>query len=546
MPVENEPRLAGHRLQAKYCASLKSIAAALQPYPFLREGMDRLEGVATNVVQPFNVAVFGRMKTGKSSLINALIGRKLAITGVEEATATINRLTYADGEQLKIFTVHWKDDVPQSFPMEELQHDWNGTGEEVLNRVSRTSWLDLYSDAPVLRDIHIIDTPGTGSTAQEHEDTAQQFISGQEADALVYVFSPVGRETDEDSLSAFRKGCLPGSSPYSSVAVLHKWDHIYWDNGGNWEDIQAKAERLHDAMRGLVADVLPVSAPLGLIAKCAGHEFWRKVIDVLTSFGTEDELVRTLGRDTKWDKDPEQQSLRHQAMTMGLPWSSFQILLRHLYRNKPESPVQASLRIRELSGMTVFEELLDRQFFKQSAVIRQRQTRARAQKELRHIYDQIDAFLKGQQGDLDMMKRLEGEVSSPDLTAWIERKRFSLMNDCRILKEQWKNIDRLVLQIGNERDRDDHILELIRWLDEVPNFFTSDQRLFLKRILKTLGEQSSGELNLLYDKEAFTSLFKQVAALCALPDNRIRNYAEHLRSCLMQVAATLNGYHHTL
>ena len=416
----------------------------------------------------------------------------------------------------------------------------------MLNRVSRTSWLDLYSDAPVLRDIHIIDTPGTGSTAQEHEDTAQQFISGQEADALVYVFSPVGRETDEDALAAFRKGCLPGSSPYNSVAVLHKWDHIYWDNGGNWEDIKSKAERLHDVMQGLVADVLPVSAPLALVAKCADDEFWRKVIAVLASFGTEDELVRALSRDTKWDRDPEQQSLRHQAMTMGLPWSSFQILLRHIYRTKPESSIRACLLIRELSGMTVFEELLDRQFFKQSTVIRQRQTRARAQKELRHIYNQIDAFLQGQQGDLDMMKRLEEEVSSSDLAAWLERKRFSVMNDCKILKEQWKNIDRLVLQTGNERDRDDHILELIRWLDEVPHFFTSDQRLFLKKILETLGEQSSEDLNLLSDKDNFTSLFKQVAALCTLPDNRIRNYAEHLRSCLMQVAATLNESHHAL
>ena len=68
----------------------------------------------------------------------------------------------------------------------------------------------------------------------------------------------------------------------------------------------------------------------------------------------------------------------------------------------------------------------------------------------------------------------------------------------------------------------------------------------MKRILETLGEQSSKDLNLLSDKDNFTSLFKQVAALCTLPDNRIRNYAEHLRSCLMQVAATLNESHHAL
>ncbi len=541
MSVENEPRLEGHRLQAQYCATLRSIAAALRPYPFLREGMEGLNSIASNAVEPFNVAVFGRMKTGKSTLINALIGRHLAITGVEEATATINRLTYADGEQLKTFTVHWKDSAPQSFPVEELRRDWNGTGSDVLDRVSRTSWLELYSEAAVLRDIHIIDTPGTGSTALEHEDVAQQFIAGQEADALVYVFSPVGRETDEEALSAFRKGCLPGSSPYNSVAVLHKWDHIYWNNGGSWEDIQAKAQRLREAMCGMVADVIPLSAPLALVTKCAEDQFWRDAIAVLGSFTSEDELTRTLSRDTKWDRTPERQSLRKQATAMELPWSSFQILLRHLYRNRPESPQKACQQIRELSGMAVFEELLDRQFFKQAAIIRQRQTRARAQKILRMIYDRIDEFLTVQQSDLAVMEKLEAEVASPDLVAWLERKQFSVKTDCSVLKKQWETIDRIVLQIEDERDRDDHILELVRWLDEEPVFFTSDQRKFLKKILGTLGirEKESERQLLLSDRNAFAVLFKQVAELCFLPDHNIRQHSEHLRNCLIQ-AVTLS------
>ena len=162
-------------------------------HPFLRKEENELRAVADSLQSPFNIAVFGRMKTGKSSLINALIGKQLAITGVEEATATINRISYANGEQLNQFTVHWQDCPPENYPIDKLQSDWNGKSQEVLERVSRAAWLELYSDAPALRNIQITDTPGTGSNAAEHERIANQFINGQEADALLYVFAPVGR-----------------------------------------------------------------------------------------------------------------------------------------------------------------------------------------------------------------------------------------------------------------------------------------------------------------------------------------------------------------
>lgn len=530
MSTENEPNLEGHRLQTEYYTWLRSLASALRPYPFLREGEEGLTHVADNGIEPFSLAVFGRMKTGKSTLINALTGRRLAITGVEEATATINRLTYADGALLNSFTVHWKDDRPQSFPLDDLQRDWSGTGKDVLERVSRCSWLELYSDTPILKDIHIIDTPGTGSTAQEHEDAARQFISGQETDALVYVFSPVGRETDEEALLAFRKGCLPGSSPYNSVAVLHKWDHIYWNNGGNWDDIKGKANRLHEAMKSMVATVIPVSGPLALAVKCAPENFWDKCLELLNHFDTEDSLTRELSRDTKWDRTPRQQELRQEASLHGLPWSSFQILIRHLYRERPESSACAKLLIWALSGMDELEKLLDRSFFKQAAVIRQRQTRAKVQKILRSIYDKIDSTLKEQQDDLRIIERLEQAVeSAPELAAWLSRKEYALRGNHDKLITWWKEIDKKVIQASQEHDINDHALEIIRWLDSTPGLFSQEQTPFLRTILSSpLSAHSTEETQILV-------LLRRTAELCFEPNKKTRQYAEWLRDYLIQV-----------
>ena len=522
-------QLQAHRIHIEYCDALRRLAQIMQPYSFLRKEVAELETVALGVLQPFNVAMFGRMKTGKSSLINALIGKQLAITGVEEATATINRLSYADGEQLNTFTAHWKDDSPESFPLERLQTDWNGTSEEVLERIQRVSHLEIYSNIPRLRDIMIIDTPGTGSTASEHEDIAQQFIRGQQADALVYVFSPVGRETDEEALTSFRKGCLPGSDPYNSVAILHKWDHIYWGNGGDMNDIRAKAARLREMMRQQVADVLPVSAPLAMLSKCASPEFWAECRAILTTFPSEEELTRALSRDSKWDRNPAGLQLRKRAIEeCGLPWASFQVAMRHLYRNKPEDNEQASQQIRELSGIEDFETMLDERFFTRQAIIRQRQTRARAQRALDAIYDQIENYLSSQENELALMEKAEAELHTPELKTWLGQKLHEEVEQCRRLKEEWLKMDAHRIHLRDEKDREDDSVELLTWLDSVPpRHLSADQVESFRDLLQTRNADAH--------KAQFPALYKRVVMLTQIPDAQTRRRAEQLKGVLASI-----------
>src|ERR1700731_4064962 len=50
----------------------------------------QMERLAQQVDQPCVVAVVGRVKAGKSTFINALLGEDLAKVGASETTATIN------------------------------------------------------------------------------------------------------------------------------------------------------------------------------------------------------------------------------------------------------------------------------------------------------------------------------------------------------------------------------------------------------------------------------------------------------------------------
>jgi len=157
--------LKAYTIHEKYRAALLGLANDLRQYNFLCQEEEDLRRIADNLRAPFNIAVFGRMKAGKSSLINAIIGQKLTITDTEEATATINRLSYATGDRLKTFTIHWQHCQPEDRPLSELETEWSGKASKVLENVGRAAWLELYSDAEALRNIHITDTPGTGSTA---------------------------------------------------------------------------------------------------------------------------------------------------------------------------------------------------------------------------------------------------------------------------------------------------------------------------------------------------------------------------------------------
>lgn len=527
MNSPEQSALKSHRIHTEYCNALRQLAQKMRPYAFLQDSMGALMEIADGEVQPFSVAVFGRMKTGKSSLINAMIGKRLAITGGEEATATINRLTYADGEQLHTFTAHWKDAPPESFPLDALQREWNGKTPEVLERVQRVSHLELYSNIPALRDIHIIDTPGTDSAAKEHEAVAQQFIKGQQTDALVYVFASVGRETDEDALASFRAGCLPESDPYNSVAIMHKWDETYWKNNGDMEDIRRKARRLHEQMHEAVAEVLPVSAPLALLAKSASPDFWNACLHELANYATEDVLLRSLSRDGKWDRSPSAAALRQRAATdYDLPWASFRVAMRHLYRHSAKAPEQAAALILELSGIAQFEKMLDERFFKRQAVIRQQQVRIRAQRVLDAGYYLIEDTLHKQEKDVNCLKRLYEVVAEPDLRQWVSSRLMLEDTQLRELRKSWNEIDSLAIRIREGRDRDKNTLDVEHWLDSVPsNYFSAEQVAMLKTLLS--GRSTADVM------PQMPELYRLVVALTQHPDAQTKQRAVQLKEIII-------------
>lgn len=458
------------------------IAGAFSRFPELRSQSEELGRLAASIYQPFTLAVFGYMKTGKSSLINTLVGKPLAITGTDETTATLNWIAHGTQEQEKSFIVNWRDGTNEPFPLERLR-DWTGKTQEALDRFARTAWIQLYADTAQLRNVRIVDTPGTGSVASEHSKAASEILSEQEgrkADALLYVFPAVAKALDAEALEEFRSSRLPGSDPYNSLGVLHKWDGLETDDPH--AEARRKAKDLHVHLSDFVANVIPVSAPLGLAARHAPDAFFNNLLELADNKDYHDALRKALKRDNRWDADERRRDIR--LSYPHIPWVSFVRIAHLLLDRSCNNSDEARTLCMEASGIPILESELDRRFFKSTAVIKQRLARARAEPLinqgillLNKRNDELAADLK----HFQQLLTLAG--SNSNHAYWLQNKIGALAKTIQEHRELSIETDRYQL-IEKERM---NLLEMdMSLLDEIrknPKLVEPEQADYIKAIL---------------------------------------------------------------
>jgi GTPase SAR1 family protein len=358
--------LAGHALTADLSAGLEFLS-------------DRVE-------TPFAVAVVGQMRVGKSTLLNALVGQDLAITGVNETTATLNWLKYGQGDVTTKFKVVWKN-KPEEFLPKNRINEW--VGDSVLARQTRC--IEFFADAEVLKKAYFIDTPGMRSVIADHEDVTTEFLAakldrnshqqGDSADAIIYVLPATARETDQSTLEDFSNSRIPGSSPVNSIAVLHKWDSI--EELYPFDIVNEKAARLRADFSELVSDVIPVSAPLYIAAERFAIHFW-DTVSLLASID-EDESFCDLVSDPEEFVELDEASIpvtvedrQRLVQEFPIPWASLRMILRHARSRGIISGEELRNEIRHRSGIPALNNEIETRFFSRRRLIKMMSAISRA------------------------------------------------------------------------------------------------------------------------------------------------------------------------
>jgi len=144
----------------------------------------------------FNLAVCGKVKNGKSSLINALIGKNILPVCNDVATSRVFKISNADEDS---FFVVYSNGDKKEITVDELvlygsQAEIDNVGEVATN--GTIAYIQVNTKIDFLPEgVSLIDTPGIGSTYPQHTAITKQYLKN--SDAALFVMNPSPLENVE-------------------------------------------------------------------------------------------------------------------------------------------------------------------------------------------------------------------------------------------------------------------------------------------------------------------------------------------------------------
>ena len=184
-----------------------------------------LQAVRGRLDGPLRVAIAGKVKAGKSTLLNALLGEELAPTDAGECTQIVTWYVHGHVPQVRLFPVNG-DAVDRQFARRggALEID---LGTWTLEQIDH---LEVSWPTGRLRDLTILDTPGIASISAEVSERTHRVMSAEGgripiADAMVYLLRHA-HASDVRFLEAFHDDELADGTPMNAIGVLSRADEI--------------------------------------------------------------------------------------------------------------------------------------------------------------------------------------------------------------------------------------------------------------------------------------------------------------------------------
>ena len=212
--------------ERRWLSNLRVLLARFEMSP---EDETTLERSIRQLDELFLLVVVGEFNAGKSALINALLGQPLLEEGVTPTTTGIHLIKYA--------------------PL---------TGRAVVEADMQV----VTAPVELLREINIVDTPGTNAILRRHEAITQEFVP--RADMVLFVTSADRPFTESER--AFLERIRQWGKKV--VVVLNKIDIL--DGPAQIATIEHFIADNTRALLGFAPEIFPVSARLALRAKQAG------------------------------------------------------------------------------------------------------------------------------------------------------------------------------------------------------------------------------------------------------------------------------------
>lgn len=164
----------------------------------------------------YEIAVFGRVSSGKSSLLNALVGHNVLPVGVTPVTEICTRIAYGEPERAMVC---YLDGTRENVAISRLREFVSEEGNPANSR--HVKFVDVFVSSDILKaDMALVDTPGVGSLARAGARATFDYLP--RCDLAVLVIDSTGAPTpqDEELLKQLAE------SGISAVVVMSKADQL--------------------------------------------------------------------------------------------------------------------------------------------------------------------------------------------------------------------------------------------------------------------------------------------------------------------------------
>ncbi|HMQ53345.1 MAG TPA: dynamin family protein [Anaerolineae bacterium] len=213
---------------------LTDLQVVLAKLGVIKEDQETLSRSIQQLDELFLLVIVGEFNAGKSAFINALLGQQnLLKEGVTPTTAEINILRYGESSQVKI--------------------------EDARLRV-------FFEPVEILKQINIVDTPGTNAVIREHQEITEQFVPRSD---LVLFITSADRPFTESERQFLTQIKDWGKKV---VLVINKID--LFDTEQELDQVCGFVRENGMKLLNTAPEIFPVSARRALKAKHGQPELW--------------------------------------------------------------------------------------------------------------------------------------------------------------------------------------------------------------------------------------------------------------------------------
>ncbi len=224
----------------------------------------QLNALESLVQKPITIAIVGQFSSGKSTFLNALLGREILPSGITPITSKVCEICHGEDYELE---ARYHNGSIKSKPLEFLH---------TLNELENAHIKDfrLYAPNPLLEHIRFLDTPGFNSQNEADTDTTNAILEEVEGIIWLSLIDNVGKQSEKDILqNHIRKYAA------KSLCVLNQKDRLKDE-----QEIATSLQYAKEAFRGLFSEVVAISAKQALAAEdktLYAHSNMQSVLDFI-------------------------------------------------------------------------------------------------------------------------------------------------------------------------------------------------------------------------------------------------------------------------